>query len=88
MQGRDESPGKELQEATSHCHSGSVEIHVPRTRVGAAGKLVALTLGAAESRTLQRQGAVREPEANQSEERVHIKTKGLGLLSLAPLSLF
>lgn len=43
---------------------------MPRTRVGAVGKLEALTLGAAESRTLQRQGAVREPEANQSEEDV------------------
>lgn len=44
--------------------------YVPRMCVDALGKLGTLTLSAAEWRTLQRQGTVREPEANQSEEDV------------------
>lgn len=39
------------------------------------GKLETLTLHVAEWRTFQRQGAVREPEANQSEEDVGIGTE-------------
>lgn len=34
------------------------------------GKLEILTLQAAEWRTIQRQGSVKEPEANQNEEDV------------------
>lgn len=72
MQRRDKSPGKGVTRSyfpLSLWVTGN-NTCMPRTCVGAAGKLETLTLGAAESRTLQRQGAVREPEANQSEEDV------------------